>query len=84
MAKQFTTTLVKQCFPHKEAILFNLNMAVEIADSNECIADEERVRLLCECRRCLEGQRIDEAIEAARSAGYNLMAEAIKFHFTGV
>jgi hypothetical protein len=80
---KFTTTLIKQCFPHKEAIMFNLDIAVEIASSNECIADEERVRLLCQCRRHLESGNVGDAVEAARSAGYNLMAEAIKFHFAG-
>jgi hypothetical protein len=81
MAKAFTNTLIKQCFPHKEAILFNLGVAVELANASESIQDDERIHLLCSVMRCLEDKNWDGAISAARAAGYNLMAEAIKVHF---
>lgn len=77
----FTASLIKKCFPHKEAILFNLDVAVSLANDQGVLEDDDRITLLCQCSRLLQVDNVAGAVKAAELAGYNLMAAAIAYHF---
>lgn len=77
----FSNELILRCFPHKEAILFNLNVAVELAASRDSVEDFDRIDHLCKCHEFLRIGSIDKAENSATMAGYRLMAEAIQYHF---
>ncbi len=77
----FTASLIKKCFPHKEAILFNLDVAVSLANDQGVLEDDDRITLLCQCSRLLQVDNVAGAVKAAELAGYNLMAAAISYHF---
>lgn len=77
----FTASLIKKCFPHKEAILFNLDVAISLANDQGVLEDDDRITLLCQCHRLLQVGNAGAAVEAAKLAGYSLMAAAIAYHF---
>lgn len=77
----FTNDIIKKLFPHKEAVLFNLDTAVTIAYEKESPAEDERITNLCKCHAYLRAGDIEQAIEMARIAHYLLMADAIKLHW---
>jgi hypothetical protein len=71
--------LVRKCFPHKEAVLYNLDVALSLLDKN--IYEEERVTKLVWCYESLRKGDIDEAVKHAERAGYRCMAQAIRLYF---
>lgn len=77
----FTTDIIKKCFPHKEAILYNLDVALELAFAKETVAEDERIDILCSVHAALCANDIPRAAKGARAAGYNLMAAAIEYHY---
>lgn len=77
----FTNDIIKKCFPHREAVLFNLDTALTIAYESESPAEDERIDKLCKCHSYLRAGDIEKAIEMANAANYLLMAEAIKLHW---
>jgi len=77
----FTVDLIKKCFPHKEAILYNLDVAIELAFGAEKLAEDERIDILCSVHAALCAKDIPRAAKEARAAGYNLMAAAIEYHY---
>lgn len=77
----FTVEIIKKCFPHKEAVLFNLDTAITIAYERESHLEDERIDKLCKCHAYLRASDIEKAIECAVLAHYHLMAEAIKLHW---
>lgn len=77
----FSHQLIKKLYPHKETILYNLEVAIQINHSRESMTDLDRVDKLCDCHAALVNNKIEEAAELSKAAGYNAMAEAILFHF---
>lgn len=77
----FTNDIIKKCFPHREAVLFNLDTAITIAYEKESPEEDERIDNLCKCHAYLRAGDIEKAIEMANAANYVLMAEAIKLHW---
>lgn len=78
---KFSKELVLKHFPTKEAIVFNLNIAVELAAQADTLPDSDRIDFLCDCHRALQVGDVKKAIELSERAGYSLMASAIKTHW---
>ena len=70
--------LALKCFPHKEAILYNLDVALQLKDE---LVEPDRIQLLCECHEALRDNRYKEAAKLSRQANYECMAIAIEHHF---
>ena len=78
---EFSKSLVLNCFPNKEAIQYNIDIALQLMNESEKLADEERIVHLCECHKALVKKRYEEASLRAAEAGYKLMGAAIKHHY---
>ena len=78
----FSKATILKAFPHKEACLFNLDVAIELSVGRDNLKDADRLEFLCDCHRALVERDVPKAIELSQRAGYNLMAEAIRLHFT--
>lgn len=74
-----TDKTVLKCFPHKEAILYNLDVAISLAGQK--VHEEERIDKLVWCYECLRKDDIEGAIRNATFAGYECMAKAIAIHW---
>lgn len=81
----FSNELMLKCFPDKEAILTNLDEAILLAEKNH---QEPNTRLLTACKQLLTSsgwtpyEQRRYGSQAAKSAGYILMAQAIDYHLT--
>ena len=69
---------VLDCFPHKEAILYNLDVAANIREKH---GELDRLYNLCRCLYHLQNGNINKAVRRARQADYSCMARAIEIHF---
>ena len=78
---QFSEALTRKCFPTKESILFNLEIALEINSDRDGLTDLDRVELLCDCHKSIVKHNYKEAAELSAKAGYKLMAAAILLHW---
>lgn len=74
-----TDKTVLKCFPHKEAILYNLDVAVSLAGQK--IGEEERIDKLVWAYECLRKNDVNGAVQNVTFAGYECMARAIKLHY---
>ncbi len=77
----FSKELILKAFPHKEAILWNLFIALEISVQRDTLKDTDRIGFLCDCHMALYHKDIKKAVELSERAGYGLMAEAITLHW---
>jgi hypothetical protein len=73
----FSKELLFKCFPHRESILYNLNIAIELSVARDTFEDTDRIGFLCDCHLALQEGDIKKAQELAALAGYNLMAQGI-------
>ena len=71
--------LILKCFPNKECILYNLEIALSIHHAKT--EEPDRVNFLCQCYHFLRNNQINEAIQSAEHAGYRCMARAIQYHY---
>lgn len=73
--------LTIKCFPHKESVLFNIDLCLQILGATE--SEPDRIESLCRVHQSLRDNNILDAIEKTRRAGYILMAQAIALHWLG-
>lgn len=78
---KFSKQLILKAFPHKEAVLWNLDVAIEVSLERDNLKDMDRVDFLCDCHKALMAKDIKKAVELAERADYSLMACAIKHHW---
>jgi len=78
---KFSKQTVLKAFPHKEAILFNLDVAISLSVERDNLKDESRIDFLCDCHKALQNKDTKLAIDMAEKAGYQLMAQAIATHW---
>lgn len=79
---KFSKELILKAFPHKEAILFNLDVAISLSVARDNLKDESRIEFLCDCHAALQHKDVKLAIDMAEKAGYQLMAQAIATHWS--
>ena len=77
----FSRELILKCFPHKEAVLYNLHVAIELSLEHNTLQDDDRIDILCECHNFLVEKDLIQAVNRANKAGYFLMAAAILEHW---
>ncbi len=78
---KFSKQTILKAFPHKEAVLWNLDVAITLSLERDNLKDVDRVDFLCDCHRALQNKDVKKAIELSEKAGYSLMAAAIKEHW---
>ncbi len=77
----FSKELILKAFPHKEAILFNLDVAIELSIGKDSLKEEDRIDFLCDCHTAIVNKDIKLAVKLAEQANYRLMARAIQYHW---
>lgn len=76
--RRFTEEQLRQLYPHKEAILYNIETAFCLKIEREA----DRIEKLCKCKEALRLGNVDEAIKLSNEAHYFAMAEAIPLYFS--
>ncbi len=67
-----TNKTICKCFPSKESVLYNLDVALTMS------RQDDRIESLCMCHQALRENRLDDAVIFAERAGYACMSRAIQ------
>lgn len=78
---KFSKQTILKAFPHREAVLWNLDVAIEVSLDRDSLKDTDRLDFLCDCHAALQHKEVKKAVELAERAGYSLMAAAISHHW---
>jgi len=81
---RLSNELVLKCYPHKESILYNLDIAFFLHNKKRNWIDGDRIETLVKCRQYLQNGNSQEAYKQAKKANYLCMAEAILIHWKEV